>query len=131
MTALPFPRPAMPGSGDSVTPSPSTSITLTAAQMATALGITDTATADRLYGVAADQVQQYAPRAPGVRKDEAILRYAGYLWQSGDPHGSGALRGETFGPKSMEFVTNHAPAFRNSGAASLLTGYKRRRAGKV
>ena len=106
-------------------------ITLTAMELATELRITDQSVADRLYAVAVNQVQEYAVRAPSPNKHEAILRYAGYLWQSGDPHGSGALRGETFGPKSLEFVSNHSAAFRNSGAAAVLTRWKRRRAGAV
>ena len=38
---------------------------------------------------------------------------------------------ETVGPFTVEYAMNHAAAFRNSGAASLLTRHKVRRAGAV
>ena len=124
-TARPYT--GMPGSVTSTgAPEPSTLITITAADLAYALSIDITA-ATHLYGVAVNEVEAYAPRSPSANKAEAIFRFAGYLADAG----TGTRQSETFGPKSLDFVTNHAAAFRNSGAAGLLSRYRRRRAGAV
>ena len=52
---------------------------------------------------------------------------AGYL--AGSDYGG--LRSETVGSRSFEFQTNHAPAFRNSGAKALLSPWRVRRAGAI
>ena len=82
---------------------------------------------DQLGAVAAARVEEYAPGAPQVLKDEAVIRFAGYLAQSD----FGTIRKEQIGPQSFEYVTNHAAAFRNSGAAALITRWKIRRAGAI
>ena len=80
-----------------------------------------------LGAVAAAMVEQYAPGAPGPLKDEAVIRFAGYLAQSD----FGTIGKEVIGPRDVEYVTNHASAFRNSGAAMLLTRWRVRRAGAI
>ena len=84
-------------------------------------------TATRLLPVVQQAVDDYAPGAPVPLKDEAVIRFAGYLAQSD----FGGVRQEAIGPKTVEYVTSHAAAFRNSGAAALLTRYKVRRAGSI
>ena len=125
-TALPYPPP--PG----VTPNADTgSVTLTVVQFAEATGLDvsdpPAGTAERLLQVAARMAMDFAPQAPTVLLNEATVRLGGYLAQSD----FGGVRSESLGPKSIEYVTNHAAAFRNSGAAALLTRYKRRRAGAI
>ena len=129
-TALPWPP--QPGTKIPVTPDGDTgAVTLTAAQLAEATGLDRTdapaAVAERLLQVAARAVLDYAPEAPVALLNEAAIRFGGYLAQSD----FGAVRSESLGPASVEYNLNHAAAFRNSGAAALLTNYKRRRAGAI
>ena len=73
------------------------------------------ADATRLRPVVMQLVQDYAPTAPDVLKDEAAIRVAGYLLDSPpSPSGSG-----------------YANAMTNSGAASLLAPFKVRRAAAI
>ena len=110
-----------------MTPTPiDTTFELTALELGMAVG-TDTQTAGELLAVAVNEVEAYAPLAPGPNKREACIRFAGYLKNAENL----GVSNQTFGPKSVEIIVNHASAFRNSGAAMLLTRYKRRRAGKV
>ena len=83
--------------------------------------------ASQLGAVASAMVEEYAPGAPQVLRDEAVIRCAGYLAQSD----FGTIRRETIGPQSSEYTTNHAAMFRNSGAAALLTRFRVRRAGAI
>ena len=126
MTARPYT--GIPGTAPAPTstPSPSTLNTLTAADLAFILKV-DLPTATHLYGVAVNMVEEYAPRAPSANKAEAIYRFSSYLLDAAP----GTKQSETFGPKTVTFTTNHGPAFRNSGAAMVLTRYKRRRAGAI
>ena len=128
MTATPYPAPPCPGDETDPEPPPSGQVTLTASQLAaTAAPPMASATAERLLAVAALTALRYAPRAPNSLLNESVIRYAGYLHESG----FGGVRSETLGAKSVERVVNHAAMFRNSGAAGLLTHYKIRRAGHV
>ena len=72
-------------------------------------------------------VLEYAPEAPTALLNEAVIRLAGYLVQSD----YGTVRDETIGPRSVSYQLNHATMFRNSGAAALLTRWKKRRAGAI
>lgn len=101
-------------------------VTFDAAQLAEALHV-DQGIADRLLSVAKVQVEHYAPNAPEALQNEAAIRFAGYLAEAD----SGAVQTKNVGPLTEELVTNHAPAFRNSGAEALLTRYKVRRAGAI
>ena len=120
-TALPFPGPDL----EPVAPHPS-GVTITAAQLADEANASRSR-AERVLPVAIQVVTDYAPAAPVPLLDEAVLRFAGYLLGSD----VGAVRKETVGPYDVEHVTNHAAAFRNSGAAMLLTRHKVRRAGAI
>ena len=128
MTARPFPAPPCPGDKPAPEPVESGRVTITAAQLAETVAPPMTpAVAERLLGVASRAALDYAPKAPAVMLNEAVVRFAGYLNQSD----FGGVRSETLGPMSVEYVVNHAAAFRNSGAGMLLTRYKVRRAGHV
>ena len=101
-------------------------VTIQAAALAEALHVKQ-ALASRLLPVASRVVTDYAPRAPTVLQNEAVIRFAGYLADAG----SGAATALTVDDLRLELVTNHAPAFRNSGAEALLTRHKVRRAGAI
>ena len=100
-------------------------VTLTEAQLAEALP--KGAPAARLLPVAVAVVEEYAPAAPSVLQDEAVIRFAGYLAEAR----FGAVSSRSVDPLSQEYVVNHAPAFRNCGGAALLTRYRVRRAGAI
>ena len=80
-----------------------------------------------LGAVSAALVERYAPGAPQVIRNEAAIRFAGYLGQAA----SGTVTKIGFRNMDIEFITNHAAMFRNSGAAGLLSPWKRRRAGII
>ena len=101
-------------------------VTLTAQQLADEVGGT-LERATRVLPVAAQLVIDFAPLAPGEVLNEAVIRLGGWLLQSD----YGGVRSESLGPQSVDYTTNHAAAFRTSGAAALLTRYKRRRAGAI
>ena len=81
----------------------------------------------RLLPVAAQIVEDYAVNAPTVLQDAAVVRYVGYLGKTA----GGAITSKTVGPVSVTYQANDSAMFRNSGAESLLTRYKVRRAGKI
>lgn len=84
--------------------------------------------ANHLGEVASATVEDYAPGAPQAVKDEAVIRFAGYLAEAD----YGAITSEsTVGSKQIEYVTNHAAMFRNSGAGALLSRWRVRRAGAI
>lgn len=103
----------------------STSV-ITAAKLAAILG-TDMATAERLLEVASLLVDNYASNAPHAIKNEAVLRCAGWLHQAP----SGGQRSESEGDVSTSFSPGATGALRHSGAMSLLSPFKIRRAGKI
>ncbi len=83
--------------------------------------------AEELLTVAAALVETYAPKAPSSIANIAVTRIGGYLAEAD----FGGLVKEEIGPQSNEYVVNHANAFRNSGAAMLLSRWRVRRAGKI
>ena len=102
-------------------------VSITISELALAAGV-DTETATRmLMPVATQIVEDYAVNAPTVLQDAAVVRYVGYLGKTA----GGAITSKTVGPVSQTFQSNDAAMFRNSGAESLLTRYKVRRAGKI
>lgn len=115
-TAQPYPS-APKGTEPPVSP-------LTAAELADETGA-DLTRAERVLGVVVLLVNRYAPDAPEELRREAAIRAGGYLLGSD----YGAVRSETVGPRSVEYVVNHAAYWRNSGAAALLTRWRQRRAG--
>ena len=86
------------------------------------------AVANALGEAAAAMVENYAPGAPQPIKDEALIRFAGYL--AGADYG-GIVSETSVASAQVEYVTNHSAMFRNSGAAGLLTNWKIRRAGAI
>ena len=73
------------------------------------------------------RVEEYAPCAPADARSEALIRGTAWLWQT-----EGAERVTAIGPLSSEAApVNSAAWFLHSGASSLLTRWKQRRAGAI
>ncbi|MCY4557099.1 MAG: hypothetical protein OXF79_12115 [Chloroflexi bacterium] len=130
-SALPYPFPTQPGarSADPVDPvdpmpmpDPDTSITVTAQGLADFLNI-ELPFAEELLAAAIDRVDDYAPKAKTALKNRAVTMFAGYMAQAD----GGAVQRDTLGPMTVDWVTSHGSAFRNSGAAAMLSRYRRRR----
>ena len=106
-------------------------VTIGAAELAATTGLAGTdpggTVAARVLAVATRVVEDYAPNAPEVLQNEAVVRFAGYLGGSD----FGGIVKDSIGPQATEYTLNHAAAFRNSGAAMLLTRYRVRRAGAI
>ena len=86
--------------------------------------------AERLEGLleaAAAMVQREASAAPQAVKNEAVIRFAGRLWQSD----YGGIAQETIGPRSIAYNLGMAGLFRLCGAKGLLAPWKVRRAGAI
>ena len=84
-------------------------------------------TTNSLGEMASALVERQAPGAPQAIRDEAVIRFAGYVSQSD----FGGIAKESVGPMDTEYVTNHAAMFRNCGAAALLSRWRVRRAGAI
>ena len=97
------------------------------ATLKAAIRATDDPLTQRVGAVAAAMVEREAAGAPQAIKDEAVIRFAGYL-RAAD---WGDISKMSLGPMSREMVTNHAPMFRNCGAKGLLAPWKVRRAGVI
>ena len=83
------------------------------------------AVAGRLGPVASALVENYASAAPESLKDEAVIRASGWL-HAARP----GLRKIGVGGVDVEYSASLS-ALRNSGAMSLLSPFKIRRAGKI
>ena len=81
----------------------------------------------RLGATAAALVQRFAPDAPQAIKDEAVIRTAGWLRQA-PTYG---VRSETEGEIRAAFSPAMTGPLRTSGAMSLLSPWKVRRAGAI
>ena len=101
-------------------------VTITATQLAEAIKQPSTV-AERLLAVATELVERYAPAAPEAVQNEAVIRASGYLAQQP----SDARRSTTVGGVSSSWAATHTSALRHSGAMSLLSPFKVRRAGAV
>ena len=106
------------------------------AALAAAVGCLKAAIADegetddtiaRVGSVASARVEREAPGAPQAIRNEATIRFAGYVYSAD----FGAIRKETIGPSEIEYIANHANAWRNCGAAGLVAPWKVRRAGVI
>ena len=114
-----------------LTPWPSTKAALETAisRFRAAVGAADSITDERIGGIgaaASAMVEMYAPSAPESLREEAAIRFGGYLAESS----FGAHTKETMGPLDLQHA-NHAAMFRNSGAAALLSRWRIRRAGAI
>ena len=101
-------------------------VTLTAAELAQAVGV-DSTTATRLLAVATELVTRYAPDAPGAIANEAAIRAAG--WLAEQP--AAAITGESEGDIRTSYAPTMLSALRHSGAMGLLSPWKIRRAGAI
>ena len=109
-----------------LSPWPETPAAIAAATttLAAACGCSE-AVAARLGPVASALVENYASAAPESIKDEAVIRAAGWL-RANRP----GLRKVGVGGVDIEY-SGGLSALRNSGAMSLLSPFKIRRAGKI
>ena len=92
------------------------------------LSSADDATVAELGETASAVIEEYAPLAPQAVKDEAIIRYVGYINQA--PPGSI----QKIGLPDIDIEFRQAPpasSFQLSGAKALLTRWKIRRAGTI
>ena len=81
--------------------------------------------AGRLGPVVAALVAQYASGAPAAVKSEAVIRASGWLQRT-----KPGLRKIGISSVDIEYASGQS-ALRNSGAMSLLSPFKIRRAGKI
>ena len=102
-------------------------VTIDAAGLAEAIGV-DLATAVRLLAVATALVNRYASAAPDAISNEATIRCT-TGWLAEQP--SAAIRSETEGDVSTSYAPSMQSALRHSGAMSLLSTWKVRRAGAI
>ena len=70
--------------------------------------------------MAAERVEREAPGAPQSVKNQAVVRYCGYMAQAD----FGTIRQESIGPKDTQYVVNHQRAWINCGAKSILAPWK-------
>ena len=101
-------------------------VTITEAALAEAVAVTR-AQAARLLPVAAALVVRYAPDAPDVMQNEAVIRACGYLSQQPES----AQRSDRIGDVATSWQPAHLGALRHSGAMALLSPWKVRRAGVI
>lgn len=84
--------------------------------------------AAELGEAAAGVIERYAPGAPQAVKDEAALRFIGYMKQAP----AAPISKIDVGSLEIEYgTTNHAAMFRHCGAAALLTRWRMRRGGVI
>ena len=101
-------------------------VTITAAELATALGI-DATLATRYLGVASALVDRYADTAPDAVSNEAVIRASG--WLNSQPK-TGAVS-ESQGDVKTDYLFEAHGCLRHSGSMSLLSPFKQRHAGAV
>lgn len=101
-------------------------VKISATELASAVGFSETI-ATRLLPVATALVNAYAPTAPDAISDEAVIRAAG--WLHGQPK-TGAVAQQQ-GDVRDEFLFEASGVLTHSGAKSLLSPFKRRRAGAI
>ena len=102
-------------------------VSLTDVELAALLG-TDLPSAQRLLAVASELVNSYTDQAPQSIADEAALRCAGWLKAAN----AVPLRRISVGGIDVEYaVPGTRSALRASGAQSLLSPWKVRRAGAI
>ena len=85
------------------------------------------AEARALGQMAAARVEREAPNAPQAVKNQAVVRYIGYMRQSD----FGQVRQEKVGDREAQFVVNHQRAWINCGAKSILSPWKRLNAAPI
>ena len=108
-------------------PTTPAALTTATATLKAAIGAADDATTQRLGATAAALVERFAPNAPDVVKDEAVIRTAGWLLEAP----SAGVRRSSVGPVDTTYSPNMTGALRASGAMAFLGPWKVRRAGVV
>ena len=103
-------------------------ITVTADTLATELDI-DLTRATRLLSVASELVNDYCDTCPEPIANESVLMVAGWLWGNGASRGS--IRSEGAGPLRITYASEQKNALKHSGAESLLSPFKVRRAAVI
>ena len=98
-------------------------ITIVADTIMVELDIT-LAHAERLLSVASALVNDYCDTCPDAVANESVLRVCGWLFQT--PMGS--IKSEAAGPLRITYNSEQKNALKHSGAESLLSGWKVRRA---
>ena len=101
-------------------------VTLTTAVIATELGA-DAEQADRLLIAASEIATNFTAAAPDAVLNEAVLRIAGWLFQTP----ASSIKSEAAGPLRISYATHEKSALKHSGAMSLLSPYKVRRAATI
>ena len=96
-------------------------------ELGAALGEDDEHVTARVGATAGALVERFAPDAPVAIRCEAVIRCAGWLRDSP----SYGPRSETEGEISTMFSPSATGALRHSGAMSLLSPWKARRAGVI
>ncbi|MCY4592608.1 MAG: hypothetical protein OXE86_19050 [Alphaproteobacteria bacterium] len=99
---------------------------ISAADLALAIGADETR-AGHVLAAAWELVERYAPDAPEALHREAVIRCSGWLVQQP----AGSVRSEAEGEVSTSFAPSMTGALRHSGAMSLLSPWKVRRAGVI
>ena len=127
--AMKIPESASPYPGPGCPPAPDTAAQgyLSVAELAAAAMVKQEV-AERLLPVGQAMVARYAPDAPVEMRNEAIIRYAGYLAQTRQ-HGLTKISVKDI---DIEFSErSHAAAFQHSGAKALLSPWRVRRGGVI
>ena len=101
-------------------------VTISAAELAAAAQL-DGDRATGLLPVATALVERFAPDAPEAVQNEATSRVAGWLGHTA----AGSIAKVDTGPRSTEYAVGQTGALRHSGAMSLLSPWKVRRAGAI
>ena len=101
-------------------------VTILAADVAAAAQL-DEPTGTRLLAVATALVERFAPDAPEAIQNEAAIRVCGWLAHTAP----GSIAQVTTGPRTTEYAVGQKGALRHSGAMSLLSPWKVRRAGAI
>ena len=102
-------------------------VTITLMETQIALGLTTDETA-RHYPVATALVEEYARGStiPVEIVNEATVRLTGFLASTATSHGG--IRSQKVDDLEVSYFSNHKAALRNSGAETLLSRFKQRRA---
>ena len=100
-------------------------ITILADTIASELDI-DLTRATRLLSVASEMVNDYCPEAPEPIANESVLMVCGWIWGNGSSRGS--IRSEGARTAQNHLQLRAEKRLKHSGAESLLSGWKVRRA---
>ena len=85
-------------------------------------------TLERLFSVASAIITEYGRDSsiPGGIENEAVVRLTGFL--ANNARTSGGVKSQKVDDLTVEYFANHKSALRNSGAETLLSRFKQRRA---